>query len=732
MRRNPFAVWVILAALLVEQSALARIPARTVHTPQSAALLPYAGSHVDGPDHEARVVRVTDSRDAVWASAPSSPAFNADSTRFFVLLDSVATLYSFDSSSLKVQKEGPLFERGELQSDGAQWSADKPGAIIGLTDSDGAIRIEAYDVQSRATTLVKDFSNILARGEARGLSKSWADDNSYAFSYREAGAANWRYVVVWDRVADAVYWFDLEDAAGGVAGFTDMKLDRSGKSLIVNGDWTRVWRYQSQPQHESKIIEPEVKGTEAKRAFETSSLAGDAPDLATLINAPSDALPRGNVSRDARFAIFNSRADGSRTDVFIATLNPQASGTVDVMWANMVNCSASDNTLQKTGGLDQSDDASGTSVQSIKSGDAFVEFTASETNKERWCGLNNSNAIHQSASDIDFAIKLTEKKKAMVCEDGVVKAKTKYKSGNAFRIAIESGVVNYYKKGQLFYTSSARPVYPLLVNASLVNSMSSVSEVMINGAGISPVVSISPVKVNADLGQKTQFTAIVTGVGKGDVIWSANGGTISSDGLYSAPSDEGTYTVTAKSAGDPTVAASASAFIKKVWDVTPPVISAVAVTNITANAATINWTTNEASDTQVEYGTSTGYGSSTQLNTSMVTAHSANLSGLVAGTLYHYRVRSRDAAGNLAVSGDQTFATAGSGGGGGGGGGGGNVITDKNVYPEPPAPALPAAGGTFRDPVFGTTIMRVTDERDGPFNVTNYSYYPSFNKDSTR
>jgi hypothetical protein len=60
------------------------------------------------------------------------------------------------------------------------------------------------------------------------------------------------------------------------------------------------------------------------------------------------------------------------------------------------------------------------------------------------------------------------------------------------------------------------------------------------------------------------------------------------------------------------------------------------------------------------------------------------------------------------------------------------VKTDKRVYPEPPPPALPAAGGTFRDPVFGTTIMRVTDERDGAFNVTNYSYYPSFNKNSTR
>jgi hypothetical protein len=41
-----------------------------------------------------------------------------------------------------------------------------------------------------------------------------------------------------------------------------------------------------------------------------------------------------------------------------------------------------------------------------------------------------------------------------------------------------------------------------------------------------------------------------------------------------------------------------------------------------------------------------------------VTSHSAALSGLTAGTLYHYRVKSRDAAGNLATSTNFTFTTA--------------------------------------------------------------------------
>ncbi len=103
--------------------------------------------------------------------------------------------------------------------------------------------------------------------------------------------------------------------------------------------------------------------------------------------------------------------------------------------------------------------------------------------------------------------------------------------------------------------------------------------------------------------------------------------------------------------GDFTFATTAAA------DTTPPTISGVTSSGVSSNAATISWTTNEASNTQLDYGTTTTYGSSTTLNTAMVTAHSAALSGLTASTTYHYRVKSKDAAGNLATSGDLTFAT---------------------------------------------------------------------------
>ena len=92
-------------------------------------------------------------------------------------------------------------------------------------------------------------------------------------------------------------------------------------------------------------------------------------------------------------------------------------------------------------------------------------------------------------------------------------------------------------------------------------------------------------------------------------------------------------------------------------DTTAPTISGVSASSITQNSATISWTTNEPADSQVEYGLTTSYGNQTTLNTSLVTAHSQSLTGLSPSTLYHYRVKSKDASGNLATSGDFTFTT---------------------------------------------------------------------------
>jgi hypothetical protein len=93
-----------------------------------------------------------------------------------------------------------------------------------------------------------------------------------------------------------------------------------------------------------------------------------------------------------------------------------------------------------------------------------------------------------------------------------------------------------------------------------------------------------------------------------------------------------------------------------VADTTPPVISAVTSLNLTGSSATVSWTTNEASDSTIEYGTSTAYGNQSTL-TPLVTSHQVSLVGLAPGTRYNYRVLSKDAAGNTAQSANYTFTT---------------------------------------------------------------------------
>src|SRR5262249_52844976 len=58
-------------------------------------------------------------------------------------------------------------------------------------------------------------------------------------------------------------------------------------------------------------------------------------------------------------------------------------------------------------------------------------------------------------------------------------------------------------------------------------------------------------------------------------------------------------------------------------------------------------------------------------------------------------------------------------------------ITDYGSH-RPPSISLPAAGGSYVDPVFGTKITRVTDSRYGGNCEHPYSYWPAMNHEDTR
>lgn len=811
-------VWALTSILSLQQGiqAAAKAPPSIQLKVDAGSVLATAGSSYFEPVTGTSFLRVTDVRDgdSISVAKTNATSFNSDASAFVVSVDGEAVVFALDAQQLTASKTRVRINSNVVSAEDCQWSATDASKLFVLEGSPAGPVIMRYDMARGTFDQVRLFSDLPGTGQARGLSKCTRGDDQFAFAWRPENGA-WKYIVVWNQSSGATYLFDLMDSNAGVAGFRDAHLDRSGDALIVNGATTRVWRYQTSSQQSSILLD----STSNVAAADSYNLFDDL----TRQSEENSALgfPRDNASRDGRFVIFDSLDASGRRDVFIAAnFNAQSTdAATDVVWGNTVNCEALDSVLRKIGGSDNSDDAYATSSQTVEQGDTFVDFTVSDQNKERWCGFNNSNQLHQSTSDINFALRLSDNKKLFVVENGIVRAKTKYKQGNTFRIAVESGVVNYYRNGSVFYTSSSRPQYPLSVNASLVSIDSSIERVVVAGASLKTFVSISPTKVNINIGQTCQFTAIVIG-GANAVNWRASQGTVTSGGLYTPPSVTGAYTVTATSRFNPNASAIANVFVRSGPDTTPPVITQVSATSITSSAATVSWTTNEAADSivvfgpttayggiasnstlslahsntlsglaagtryhfsvrskdaagnvaasadstfttsavadtaapvitavaasgisttgatvtwttnepadaQVEYGTSTAYGASTIVASALVTTHSLTLSSLAAGTLYHYRVKSKDAAGNLARSSDATFSTQTATSGGPG-------KTDYGIYPEPPPPSLPRAGGTFVDPVFGTTIMRVTDENDGPLNTTNYSYWHSLNKNSTR
>lgn len=184
----------------------------------------------------------------------------------------------------------------------------------------------------------------------------------------------------------------------------------------------------------------------------------------------------------------------------------------------------------------------------------------------------------------------------------------------------------------------------------------------------------------------------------------------------------GTHTLSARardSAGNTATAGNVIVAVLNVADLIPPVISGIGSSS-GSTSASISWSTDEPSNTQVEYGTTSSYGSQTTLVTAMTTSHSQTVSGLNPSTLYHYRVKSRDAAGNLAVSGDLTVTTSAASGGG-------TTFAQKCAQPGVlhcmsfDSPSLLYHNwpqGTACDAMYtGQTWYPIGDARDGPGNT---------------
>jgi phosphodiesterase/alkaline phosphatase D-like protein len=101
-------------------------------------------------------------------------------------------------------------------------------------------------------------------------------------------------------------------------------------------------------------------------------------------------------------------------------------------------------------------------------------------------------------------------------------------------------------------------------------------------------------------------------------------------------------------------------------DTTKPVITFPVAPTVGPTSVSINWTTNEPASTQVQYGLTQNYDKAEPTQplddptggTSLgVIDHAVVLKDLQPNTTYNYRVKSKDKAGNEAISDDKTFTT---------------------------------------------------------------------------
>jgi hypothetical protein len=89
---------------------------------------------------------------------------------------------------------------------------------------------------------------------------------------------------------------------------------------------------------------------------------------------------------------------------------------------------------------------------------------------------------------------------------------------------------------------------------------------------------------------------------------------------------------------------------------TTPVLTTV-LASPSINGAVITWNSNIAANSQVLYGLTNTYGSTSTLDTNNVTSHTVTLSGLAPSTAYHFQVWSTGTGTMSATSTDMTFTT---------------------------------------------------------------------------
>src|SRR3989442_435020 len=124
----------------------------------------------------------------------------------------------------------------------------------------------------------------------------------------------------------------------------------------------------------------------------------------------------------------------------------------------------------------------------------------------------------------------------------------------------------------------------------------------------------------------------------------------------------------------------------------PVIISSVTMSSSTSSSAGVAWTTNMPSTSQIEYGLTTSYGTSTSLDTASVTVHAVTPANLASGTLYLCQVNTKNAIGILAISAHFTLTP----------------LPAPSTTPPTTSTTAPAATGPITQPVVWANLANAS------------------------
>jgi RHS repeat-associated protein len=225
----------------------------------------------------------------------------------------------------------------------------------------------------------------------------------------------------------------------------------------------------------------------------------------------------GGTSLPAQTFVYSSDALGQTFQAAPAPPTPPT--TVEpVSWVNLVGVTAvqAGNSLNKPGG--DGWDAGASSSRAISSGDGYMEVVVDLSNNGAYvAGLSNGDS-NVNYPDVDFGI-YNYYGTIFIMENGGYFGGWPAANNDRLRVEVTGGVVRYKKNGTLLYTSTHTPVYPLVVDTSVLSHTAPPAQSSLYYATISGAL----IDVGAWCGN-TMLTGDFNGDGRTDQLCYGPGG----------------------------------------------------------------------------------------------------------------------------------------------------------------------------------------------------------------